>query len=84
MVQTCVVACYTLASAGGFGCYLLSMDSQTFNNLGPIAGNRAQVLRPAPCAAAQSLTNTFALSMQHGKSFARPYSMHTLSCPVYA
>ena len=52
MVQTCVVACYTLASAGGFGCYLLSMDRQTYNNLGAIAGNRPQVLLLAPCAAA--------------------------------
>lgn len=44
MVQTCVVACYSLAFAGGFGCYLLSMDHQTFDNLGPIAGNRPQVI----------------------------------------
>ena len=43
MVQTCVVSCYSLAFAGGFGCYLLSMDLQTFANLGPIAGNRPQV-----------------------------------------
>ena len=43
MVQTCVVASYSLAFAGGFGCYLLSMDHQTFTNLGPIAGNRPQV-----------------------------------------
>ena len=43
VVQTCVVACYSLASAGGFGCYLLSMDQQTYENLGPIAGNRPQV-----------------------------------------
>ena len=42
-MQTCVVACYSLSFAGGFGCYLLSMDSQTFDNLGPIAGNRPQV-----------------------------------------
>ncbi len=51
MVQTCVVASYSLAFAGGFGCYLLSMDHQTFTNLGPIAGNRPQVSihsRPAP------------------------------------
>jgi len=44
VVQTCVVACYSLAFAGGFGCYLLSMDHQTFDNLGPIAGNRPQVI----------------------------------------
>lgn len=43
VVQTCVVACYSLSFAGGFGCYLLSMDSQTYDNLGPIAGNRQQV-----------------------------------------
>ena len=43
VVQTCVVASYSLAFAGGFGCYLLSMDNQTFTNLGPIAGNRPQV-----------------------------------------
>lgn len=48
VVQTCVVACYSLASAGGFGCYLLSMDQQTYENLGPIAGNRPQVPRPSP------------------------------------
>lgn len=42
-MQTCVVACYSLSFSGGFGCYLLSMDSQTFDNLGPIAGNRSQV-----------------------------------------
>ena len=42
-MQTCVVACYSLSFSGGFGCYLLSMDSQTYNNLGPIAGNRSQV-----------------------------------------
>jgi len=47
VVQTCVVACYSLASAGGFGCYLLSMDQQTYENLGPIAGNRPQVPRPS-------------------------------------
>ena len=43
MVQTCVVACSSLAFSGGFGCYLLSMDAQTFRNLGSLAGNRAQV-----------------------------------------
>ena len=43
VVQTCVVSCYSLSFAGGFGCYLLSMDSQTYENLGPIAGNRQQV-----------------------------------------
>ena len=48
VVQTCVVACYSLASAGGFGCYLLSMDQQTYENLGPIAGNRPQVPRRSP------------------------------------
>ena len=43
-MQTCVVSCYSLAFTGGFGCYLLSMDGQTYRNLGPIAGNRPQVL----------------------------------------
>ena len=43
MVQTCVVACSSLAFSGGFGCYLLSMDAQTFRNLGSLAGNRPQV-----------------------------------------
>lgn len=43
VVQTCVVACSSLAFAGGFGCYLLSMDGQTFRNLGDIAGNRPEV-----------------------------------------
>ncbi|EIE18748.1 OPT superfamily oligopeptide transporter [Coccomyxa subellipsoidea C-169] len=42
VVQTCIVACSSLAFAGGFGCYLLSMDHQTFENLGDIAGNRAE------------------------------------------
>ena len=42
-MQTCVVACSSLAFAGGFGCYLLSMDGQTFRNLGDIAGNRPEV-----------------------------------------
>ncbi len=42
-MQTCIVACSSLAFAGGFGCYLLSMDHQTFENLGDIAGNRAEV-----------------------------------------
>ncbi len=44
VVQTCVVACYGLASSGGFGCYLLSMDMQTYNNLGNIGGNRPEVI----------------------------------------
>lgn len=52
MVQTCVVACSSLAFAGGFGCYLLSMDSQSFRNAGTIPGNlpevRAPVLAPYP------------------------------------
>ena len=43
MVQTCVVACSSLAFSGGFGCYLLSMDAQTFRNLGTLAGNHPQV-----------------------------------------
>ena len=43
MVQTCVVACSSLAFAGGFGCYLLSMDSQSFRNAGTIPGNRPEV-----------------------------------------
>lgn len=42
-MQTCIVACSSLAFAGGFGCYLLSMDQQTFENLGDIAGNRQEV-----------------------------------------
>ncbi len=44
VVQTCVVACYGLASSGGFGCYLLSMDMQTYTNLGNIGGNRPEVI----------------------------------------
>lgn len=43
-MQTCIVACSSLAFAGGFGCYLLSMDEQTFTNLGNIAGNRPEVI----------------------------------------
>ena len=46
-MQTCVVSCYSLSFAGGFGCYLLSMDNQTYENLGPIAGNRPQVASQA-------------------------------------
>ncbi|BDA49724.1 probable metal-nicotianamine transporter YSL6 [Coccomyxa sp. Obi] len=42
VVQTCIVACSSLAFAGGFGCYLLSMDEQTFINIGNIAGNRPE------------------------------------------
>ena len=45
-MQTCIVACSSLAFAGGFGCYLLSMDEQTFLNVGDIAGNRAEVIVP--------------------------------------
>lgn len=55
MVQTCVVACYSLTFAGGFGCYLLSMDQQTFTNLGPIAGNRPEVMPATSRAADPSL-----------------------------
>ena len=43
-MQTCIVACSSLAFAGGFGCYLLSMDEQTFLNVGNIAGNRPEVI----------------------------------------
>ena len=53
MVQTCVVACSSLAFAGGFGCYLLSMDAQSFRNAGNIPGNRAEVC-PKPSSARRS------------------------------
>jgi hypothetical protein len=46
VVQTCIVACSSVAFTGGFGCYLLSMDRQTYENLGDIAGNRAQACAP--------------------------------------
>ncbi len=55
VVQTCVVACYSLASSGGFGCYLLSMDQQTYANLGNIAGNRPEVPPPLDHAAKQDI-----------------------------
>ncbi|KAL1820121.1 hypothetical protein ACET3Z_014990 [Daucus carota] len=43
VIQTCVVACYGLAFSGGFGSYLLSMDSRTYNLIGAdYPGNRAQ------------------------------------------
>ncbi|XP_076923719.1 putative metal-nicotianamine transporter YSL6 [Bidens hawaiensis] len=43
VIQTCIVACYGLASSGGFGSYLLSMDERTYNQIGPdYPGNRAE------------------------------------------
>ncbi|KAI5066988.1 hypothetical protein GOP47_0017516 [Adiantum capillus-veneris] len=31
VIQTCVVACYGLAFSGGFGTYLIGLDSKTYN-----------------------------------------------------
>ncbi|WCJ40166.1 YELLOW STRIPE like 6 [Euphorbia peplus] len=48
VIQTCVVACYGLAFSGGFGSYLLAMDSRTYELIGPdYPGNRAEdVINP--------------------------------------
>ncbi|KAM5574741.1 putative metal-nicotianamine transporter YSL6 [Rosa sericea] len=43
VIQTCVVACYTLAHTGGFGSYLIAMDEKTYELTGADhPGNRAQ------------------------------------------
>nr|XP_043617878.1 probable metal-nicotianamine transporter YSL6 [Erigeron canadensis] len=43
VIQTCVVACYGIASSAGFGSYLLAMDERTYNLIGPdYPGNRAE------------------------------------------
>ncbi|KAI3453325.1 hypothetical protein Pfo_009988 [Paulownia fortunei] len=41
MIQTCVVACYSIAAGGGFGSYLLGMNKKTFEQSGgaSIVGN---------------------------------------------
>ncbi|CAA0843242.1 Metal-nicotianamine transporter YSL1 [Striga hermonthica] len=37
MIQTCVVACYTIAIGGGFGSYLLGMNKKTFELSGGLS-----------------------------------------------
>ncbi|KAL6580258.1 hypothetical protein OROMI_008282 [Orobanche minor] len=41
MIQTCVVACYSIAVGGGFGSYLIGMNKKTFDQSGglSIVGN---------------------------------------------
>ncbi|KAM3372407.1 hypothetical protein ACQJBY_019335 [Aegilops geniculata] len=42
VIQTCVVACYGLATSGGFGSYMLAMDQTTYELIGiDYPGNRA-------------------------------------------
>ncbi|XP_073365620.1 probable metal-nicotianamine transporter YSL6 isoform X1 [Aegilops tauschii subsp. strangulata] len=42
VIQTCVVACYGLATSGGFGSYMLAMDQKTYELIGTnYPGNRA-------------------------------------------
>ena len=73
MVQTCVVACSSLAFSGGFGCYLLSMDSQSFRNAGSIPGNRAEV---------PLLRDTTCFCEHHAFSFARHTAGTQLLIPL--
>ncbi|NP_001266822.1 iron-phytosiderophore transporter YSL15-like [Brachypodium distachyon] len=39
VVQTCVVACYTIAFGGGFGSTLLGLNKRTYEQTGDSAGN---------------------------------------------
>ncbi|XP_010233640.2 iron-phytosiderophore transporter YSL15-like isoform X1 [Brachypodium distachyon] len=39
VVQTCAVACYTIAFAGGFGSTLLGLNKRTYEQAGDSAGN---------------------------------------------
>ncbi|KAF7006438.1 hypothetical protein CFC21_021485 [Triticum aestivum] len=42
VIQTCIVACYGLATSGGFGSYMLAMDQKTYELIGTdYPGNRA-------------------------------------------
>ncbi|PIN07234.1 hypothetical protein CDL12_20202 [Handroanthus impetiginosus] len=47
MIQTCVVACYSIAVGGGFGSYLLGMNKKTFELSGgnSIVGNTASSVK---------------------------------------
>ncbi|KAM0861353.1 hypothetical protein ACQ4PT_045947 [Festuca glaucescens] len=43
VIQTCVVACYSIAFSGGFGSYMLAMDQKTYELIGTdYPGNRAE------------------------------------------
>lgn len=50
VIQTFVVAAYGTAFTGGFGSYLLSLDQQTYENLGSTneANSAADVFQPTP------------------------------------
>ncbi|KAL6556979.1 Metal-nicotianamine transporter ysl3 [Orobanche hederae] len=37
MIQTCVVACYSIAVGGGFGSYLIGMNKKTFDQSGGLS-----------------------------------------------
>ncbi|XP_014751632.1 probable metal-nicotianamine transporter YSL9 [Brachypodium distachyon] len=39
VVQTCAVACYSIAVGGGFGSYLLALDKKTYEMAGETEGN---------------------------------------------
>ncbi|KAL3817872.1 hypothetical protein ACJIZ3_003777 [Penstemon smallii] len=47
MIQTCIVACYSIAIGGGFGSYLLGMNKKTFELSGgaTILGNTPSSIR---------------------------------------
>ncbi|KAL8552889.1 hypothetical protein ACS0TY_001536 [Phlomoides rotata] len=47
MIQTCVVACYSIAVGGGFGSYLLGMNKKTFQQSGgsSVLGNTPSSIR---------------------------------------
>ncbi|CAN1346721.1 Metal-nicotianamine transporter YSL3 [Linum perenne] len=38
VIQTCAVACYSISLAGGFGSYLLGLNSKTYNSVGDKVG----------------------------------------------
>ncbi|KAG8658529.1 probable metal-nicotianamine transporter YSL6 [Manihot esculenta] len=43
IIQTCIVACYGLATSGGFGTYLLAMDERIYQLIGVgYSGNRPE------------------------------------------
>lgn len=46
-MQTCVGAAAGVAFTGGFGSYLISMDHQSYLNLGPSKGNTLNVHMPS-------------------------------------
>ncbi|CAN1346726.1 Metal-nicotianamine transporter YSL3 [Linum perenne] len=50
VIQTCAVACYSISLAGGFGSYLLGLNSKTYNSVGdkvdPKVNNPGTVKEP--------------------------------------